>query len=39
LPDNIDETKTKASFKDGMLNLKIQKTEEAKPKAIEVKVE
>ncbi len=39
LPGNIDETKTKASFKDGMLNLQIQKTEETKPKAIDVKVE
>ena len=39
LPDNVDETKVKASFKDGMLNLQIQKTEEAKPKSIEVKVE
>ena len=39
LPDNVDETKVKASFKDGMLNLQIPKTEEAKPKAIEVKVE
>ena len=39
LPDNIDETKVKASFKDGMLNLQIEKTEIAKPKAIEVKVE
>ena len=38
LPDNIDETEIKAVFKDGMLNLQIQKTEEAKPKAIEVKV-
>jgi len=39
LPDNIDETKVKASFKDGMLNLQIPKTAETKPKAIEVKVE
>jgi HSP20 family protein len=39
LPDNVDETNVKASFKDGMLNLQIQKTEEVKPKAIEVKVE
>jgi HSP20 family protein len=39
LPDNIDETKIKASFKDGMLNLQIPKTAEAKPKTIEVKVE
>jgi len=39
LPDNVDETKITASFKDGMLNLQIQKTEKAKPKVIEVKVE
>ena len=39
LPDNADETKISASFKDGVLNLQIQKTEEAKPKSIEVKVE
>jgi len=39
LPDNVDETKIKASFKDGMLTLHIQKTEERKPKAIEIKVE
>ena len=39
LPDNIDETKISASFKDGVLNLQIQKAEEAKPKSIEVKVE
>lgn len=39
LPDNVDETKVKATFKDGMLNLQIPKTAETKPKAIEVKVE
>jgi HSP20 family protein len=39
LPDNVDETKISASFKDGMLNLQIQKTEEVKPKSIEIKVE
>jgi HSP20 family protein len=39
LPDNVDETRISASFKDGMLNLQLQKTEEAKPKSIEVKVE
>ncbi len=39
LPDNVDGTKIKASFKDGMLNLQIPKTAEAKPKPIEVKVE
>jgi HSP20 family protein len=38
LPNNVDETKIEASFKDGMLNLQIPKVEEAKPKAIEVKV-
>jgi len=38
LPDNIDETKIQASFKDGMLNLQIPKTKEAKQKGIEVKV-
>ena len=38
LPDNVDETKISASFNDGVLNLQIQKTEEAKPKSIEVKV-
>jgi len=38
LPDNVDETKIEASFKDGMLNLQIPKNEEAKPKAIEMKV-
>jgi HSP20 family protein len=39
LPNNVDETHVKASFKDGMLKLHVQKTEEVKPKAIEVKVE
>jgi len=39
LPDNVDENKISASFKDGVLNLQIQKTEEPKPKSIEVKVE
>jgi HSP20 family protein len=39
LPDNVDETKIKASFKDGMLNVQIQKTEETKPKVIDVKVD
>ncbi len=39
LPDNVDQTKIKASFKDGMLDLHIEKTEAAKPKAIDVKIE
>lgn len=38
LPDQVDETKVKAEFKDGMLNLHIPKSEKAKPKAIEVTV-
>lgn len=39
LPDNVDEAKVKASFKDGVLNLQIPKTAGSKPKAIDVKVE
>ncbi len=39
LPDQVDETKVKAEFKDGMLNLHIPKSEKAKPKAIEVTVD
>jgi HSP20 family protein len=38
LPDNIDATAAKATFKDGVLTLDIPKTEAAKPKGIEVKV-
>jgi HSP20 family protein len=38
LPDNIDDTKVRAEFKDGMLNVRLPKTEKSKPKAIEVKV-
>lgn len=39
LPDNVDESKVTASFKDGMLNIQIQKAKVAKLKSIEVKVE
>jgi HSP20 family protein len=39
LPDNVDENKIEASFKDGMLNLTIPKTAETKPKAIDVKIQ
>ena len=39
LPGNVDETKIKASFKDGTLNLHIPKIEEAKPKVIKIKVD
>lgn len=38
LPDNVDESKVKAEFKDGVLNVRLPKAEKAKPKAIEVKV-
>ena len=38
LPDNIDESKIEATFKDGVLNVALPKTEKAKPKALEVKV-
>jgi HSP20 family protein len=38
LPDNVDDTKVHAEFKDGVLNVRLPKTEKAKPKAIEVKV-
>lgn len=39
LPDNVNESGAKATFKDGVLTLQIPKTAEAKPKAIEVKVD
>ncbi len=38
VPDNVDETKVKAEFKDGLMFVHLPKTEKAKPKAIEVKV-
>jgi HSP20 family protein len=38
LPDNVDETKIDASFKDGMLKLTIPKTAAKKPKSIEVAI-
>ena len=38
LPTNIDETKTAAQFKDGVLTLRLPKAPDAKPKAIDVKV-
>lgn len=38
LPDNIDEDNIEADFKDGVLNLQIPKTDEAKQRTIEVKV-
>ena len=38
LPDNVDESKVKADYKDGMLTLMLPKSEKAKPRAVEVKV-
>lgn len=38
LPDLVDEANVKAEFKDGVLNLKLPKSEKVKPKAIEVTV-
>lgn len=38
LPDNVDETSIKASFRDGLLSLTLKKAEPAEPKAIEVEV-
>ena len=38
LPENVDEEKIDAAFKDGLLTLSIPKTESSKPKAIEVKI-
>lgn len=38
LPNEVEATKIAAEFKDGMLNVHLPKTTQAKPKAIEVKV-
>lgn len=38
LPDVIEETNVAAEFKDGVLSIRLPKSEKAKPKAIEVKV-
>ncbi|NOY89417.1 MAG: Hsp20/alpha crystallin family protein [FCB group bacterium] len=38
LPDSVDTEKIDAEYKNGILELKMNKREEAKPKAIEVKV-
>ena len=38
LPDYVDDTKVKAEFKEGILNLHLPKSEKTQPKAIEVKV-
>lgn len=38
LPDNVDADKIGAEFKNGLLRIDVPKTEEAKPKEIEVKI-
>jgi HSP20 family protein len=38
LPDNADGTKIKADFKNGVLKVHLPKSEDAKPKSIEIKV-
>jgi HSP20 family protein len=38
LPENVDESKLTAEYKDGLLNVRLPKAEKAKPKAIAVKV-
>ena len=39
LPDNVDTSKIKATFKDGMLNLELPKTTKSKPKSIAVSID
>jgi HSP20 family protein len=39
MPDGVDEEKLKAEFKDGLLLVHLPKTEKARSKAVEVKVE
>ena len=38
LPDNIDDAKVQAEFKDGVLNVRLPKSATAKPKSVQVKV-
>ena len=38
LPEDADGSKVSADYKDGMLTVRLPKSEKAKPKAIEVKV-
>ena len=38
LPDNVDVDKIEAKFKDGILHIGIPKTEETKPRQVEVRV-
>jgi len=38
LPENVDDSRLSAEYKDGVLKVVLPKTEKAKPKAIAVKV-
>lgn len=38
LPDNVEESNVQAEFKDGVLNVRLRKSEKAKPRSIDVKV-
>jgi HSP20 family protein len=38
LPENIDDAKVQADFKDGVLSVRLPKSEKAKPKSVEVKI-
>lgn len=38
LPDHVDDAKVKAEYKDGVLHLRLPKSEKAKPKSIDVKI-
>lgn len=38
MPDDVDEAKVNAEFKDGLLKVHVAKSEKAKPKAIDVKI-
>ena len=38
VPDDADEGKVKAEFKDGMLNITLAKSEKAKPRQVNVSV-
>jgi HSP20 family protein len=38
VPDDADPAKVHADFKDGVLNVRLEKTEKSKPKSVEVKV-
>lgn len=39
LPDNVDESRVKAEFKDGVLTVQLPKSGESRPKALEVKID